>query len=603
MTSTDTSPDLADRMRDEPLRLILAHTEVATLLATVFAFSIASQLHIGALASDAPSVAVTTWMVIKLAIAMLRITHAYLLRHSDSHRVTNGWKRWTITLLAVDGAVWGIGGAWLMFAPTETWTVVAASLCGVACVATFGLQISFAATTAYVAPMIAPLAVALLMRGDRAGLITGVGFALLLALVLSTSKRSDKQLRETIRLRSETERVSGELRTALLLATQHGEAKDRFLAVVSHELRTPLHGILGLTKLARSELSQAHGHLHYRLDLIDEAGRHLQRLVNDLLDISLIEAGGLQLKPESMDLHRDLALLISTYEVRGAELGIRLTVDVRPNIGEQVFGDADRIAQVLHNLLHNAMKFTRLGGTVRLKVDRPHGGDRVRFEVADDGPGIRMEELELVFEAFAQGAQRAGSRPQGVGLGLTISRQLARAMGGDVVCDSVEGEGSVFTFTAELPRAPNPETSALTETPARHLRRLAGRTVCVAEDDPVSKIISGSTALKLGLKLEEFVDGQQLLDRALVQTRRPDIVLMDWDLPKLNGVMATQAIRAFEIAHGLEPIVIIGLSANAAPSFEAAGLKAGMDAFLIKPCSPDQIATAIQRLVAVTDRA
>lgn len=588
---------VAGQLQDEPLQLVLAHTEVATVLATVFAFSVATQLHIGTLASEVPGAAVTAWMVVKMAIAAVRIGHAYLLRHHSSLLVGDGWRRWTVALLAIDGSVWGIGGAWLMFAPTETWTVVAASLCGVACVATFGLQISFAATTAYVAPMIAPLSMALLIRGDRAGLITGTGFALLLGLVLSTARRSDRQLRETIRLRSETERVSGELRSALSLATQNGEAKDRFLAVVSHELRTPLHGILGLTKLARSELSQAHGHLHYRLDLIDEAGRHLQRLVNDLLDISLIEAGGLQLKPECMDLHRDLALLISTYEVRGAELGIRLTVDVRPNIGEQVVGDADRIAQVLHNLLHNAMKFTRLGGTVSLKVERPQAGDLVRFVVADDGPGIRIEELELVFEAFAQGAARTGSRPQGVGLGLTISRQLARAMGGDVTCDSVEGEGSVFTFTAALPAAFKPEVPAVQEAAARHVRRLAGRTVCVAEDDPVSKIISGSTALKLGLNLEEFVDGQQLLDRALVLTRRPDIVLMDWDLPKLNGAMATLAIRSYERAHALEPMVIIGLSANAAPSFEIAGLKAGMDAFLTKPCSPDQIARAIQKLV------
>lgn len=597
---TPVSAELARHIRDEPTRLILAHTELATFAATVFALFLGVQVHSGSLASNLPAVAVSAWVAVKVTVAALRIVHASFLRNRP--QLMARWQRWTIPLLAFDGAVWGAGGVMLMFAPTETWTVVAASLCGVACVATFGLQVSFRATAAYVVPIIAPLSAALVVRGDQPGLMTGTGLAIFLGLMLSTARRSDAQMRETLLLRHQTERVSGELRDALALANQHGEAKDRFLAVVSHELRTPLHGILGLTKLARSELPQAQGHLHYRLDLIDEAGRHLQRLVNDLLDISLIEAGGLHLKPEVMDLHRDLALLVATYEIRGAELGIRLRIDVDDGIGEWVVGDPDRIAQVLHNLLHNAMKFTRLGGTVRLRVDRPAADGRVRFEVTDDGPGIRLEELQLVFEAFTQGAARSGSRPQGVGLGLTISRQLARAMGGDVTCVSREGEGSVFTFSASLPTAGRPPELDPPAVSWQRSRRLAGLLVFVAEDDPVSKIISGSTALRLGLVLEEFVDGQQLLEHALVPDRRPDIILIDWDLPKVNGGRATQAIRNYEKAHGLDPIVIIGLSANAAPAYEVAAREAGMDAFLTKPCSPDDIAHAIQSQVQSIER-
>ena len=580
---------------DEPLRLILEHTELATAAATVFALCLSVPLLTGALATDLPNAAIRGWIGAKVLVAAIRIAHASSMRRRCLD-VSRNWKQWMLRLLVLDGAVWGIGGAAVMFSPTETWTVVAASMCGVACVATFGLQISLSATGAYVVPLIAPIAVALLSRADEPGLLTGIGLLILLAVMLSTASRSGKRMTETVQLRHETERVSAELRDALELAKRHSSAKDRFLAVVSHELRTPLHGILGLTRLMSSEISPAQSHLQYRLELIGEAGQHLQRLVNDLLDISLIEAGRLQLKPEVMDLGREVDLITASYELRGNEIGVRLIVDVDPDLGGRLIGDAARIGQVLHNLLHNAMKFTPLGGTVNLTVYRTDEDSLVRFEVKDSGPGIAADEIDSVFETFVQGMAHAGSRPEGVGLGLAISRQLARAMGGDVTCVSVPGMGSLFVFTARLPvtsAAPPPSNVV----PLKANRSLLGLRVFIAEDDFVSTIVHGSTVTKLGLRFEEFADGPTLLERTLVKTDRPDLIIMDWDLPRLNGWRATKAIRRYEDAHGLEPVLIIGLSANVDPNFKAAAQAAGMNTFLTKPCTPDAIARAIRGLV------
>ena len=581
---------------DEALRLILAHTELATLAATIFAICLAAPLLTGALKTNIPELSIRLWLAAKLFIALIRIGHAYVIR-MRGFDISEEWKRWTIHLLFFDGVIWGVGGAALMFSPTETWTVVAASLCGVACVATFGFQVSLVATAAYVAPMIGAVAGALLFRADADGLLTGIGLSILLVVMLSTAARSGKRVSETARLRRETERVSAELREALDMAKKHSDAKDRFLAVVSHELRTPLHGILGLTRLMSSELTPAQSHLQYRLELIGEAGQHLQRLVNDLLDISLIEAGRLQLKPDTMDLRRELDLITATYEIRGQEIGVRLAADIKPGLGHWMIGDAARIGQVLHNLLQNAMKFTPLGGTVNLTIDRPAGGESVRFQIKDNGPGIAVDEIESVFDTFVQGTVHGGSRPEGVGLGLAISRQLARAMGGDVVCFSLPTQGSTFIFTAKLPLSA-PALPSTNIVPLRANRSLVGLRVFIAEDDFVSTIVHGSTVTKLGLRFEEFADGPSLLERTLVKTERPDLIFMDWDLPRLNGWRATKAIRRYEELHGLDPILIIGLSANVDPNFKAAAQAAGMNTFLTKPCSPDAIARAIRSLVA-----
>ncbi|MEW6704497.1 MAG: ATP-binding protein [Pseudomonadota bacterium] len=577
----------------EQIRLILAHTAVGTGLATLFAILLASKLGHGALGVVLPPALVLGWMVLKVAVVVPRIVHAVVCKRRQAEGGEPPY-RWTVPLLAVDGAVWGLGGAYMMGFSGEAATVVSAVLCCVACVATFGLQVRASAAAAYVAPMLGPVCLAMLARGDDVGFIGGVGLALFLGLLVTTSVRWQHRMAEVIQLRLATERISQERAAALELAERHSATKDRFLAVVSHELRTPLHGILGLVQIARHDVPKDQALLHYRLELIEEAARHQERMVSDLLDISAIEAGRLELQRRPVHLARELALLRETWRSRADEIGLRLLISVDPNVGDWVVGDAVRLAQVLNNLVGNAFKFTPLGGQVALSARRV-APDQVRFEVADSGRGIAPEDVERIFDAFVQLSDGAGSRPHGVGLGLAISRELARAMGGDLTCSSDLGRGATFVFTAQLPvAAAPPAEGGLESRPA--LRRLgSGKTVVVVDDDSSSLLVATTVLRRLGCEVEEFRDGATALRRLLTGSTRPHLVILDWDLPGVDGGRAAQLIRDFERLNGLPRLPIVALSANASAAFAQTALASGMDDFLLKPCMPSELSAVVER--------
>lgn len=603
MTTSPASPDyerqIAEHVSAQQLRLLLLHTSVGTLAATAFAVFLAYHLRQGALGAAIHPEYVDAWILLKIGTAVVRIVHSFAYRHCDDpdHRK---WLRDTTTLLAIDGAVWGLGCTALVRESSELATFITAVACCVASVATFGLQISFRATAAYVVPIIGPISVAYFLRGDQVGLLGGVGVAVFLLLLLATGRRSEKRMSEVFRLRVETERISQERAEALELAKMHSSAKDQFLAVVSHELRTPLHGILGLTRLTQSEVPSSDVTLHYRLGLIEEAGEHLQRMVNDLLDISMIKSGRLDLVVAPFDLPRQLDLLRATYQNRANECGVQFRIATSGDVISPVEGDAVRIAQVLNNLLGNAMKFTPLGGKVSLTVARARKSETVEFEIEDTGPGIPAKEMSRVFEIFTQGHHRPVARPEGVGLGLAIARQLANAMGGDVVCRSQVGKGSIFTFTVPLPVAKTQPTEHVAISPSANRSRTlfgTGHTVAVADDDTNSSLVCGSVLRRIGCNVEEYENGRVLLDRVLRRGAMPDLIVMDWDMPHVDGSTATQRIRAHEKAHGLKPVPIIGISANASSGSAALALEAGMNAFIAKPCAPDEIARVVESLL------
>jgi CheY-like chemotaxis protein len=248
---------------------------------------------------------------------------------------------------------------------------------------------------------------------------------------------------------------------------------------------------------------------------------------------------------------------------------------------------------VLHNLLGNAFKFTPLGGTITLAVERIHGTQDIQFTIRDTGPGVPQAEQESIFEIFTQGSV-AGSRPEGVGLGLAIARQLARAMNGDIVCRSGTKTGSAFIFTASLPSQLSVvhDPVAATPSPARK-SNYAGHTIYIADDDQLNALVHGSVVRSIGCDLEVFTNGQALVDRYAATEKRPAAILLDWDMPVLDGRSATLAIRRHELRHGLAPVPIIGLSANPSPEYSVAGMQAGMNVFLTKPCSPAELAATM----------
>jgi signal transduction histidine kinase/FixJ family two-component response regulator len=591
------TPELTERVRSDQLRIVWSHITVGSVIATVFAVALAAYLagRIGAELAYG-------WLAIKLGAALPRVVQAQYYRHTNNPG-TRSARFWTYLLLALDGVAWGLIGIWTSSFGNDTSLFVITCLASVAAVATFGLQVRMLATVAYVGPMIGLTALALLARLDEFGAFLGSGLLLFLAVLVTTALRSERSMFETFLLREYNEQLAKERQAALELADKHAEESDQaleearrksavktqFLANISHELRTPLHGILGVTRLLHAETTDTA--VHRRLDLIETAGSHLLQLINDLLDISRIEHGNIPLTPAPFDLRAELARVADMYRLRAEEKGLRLHTEIDLPQPAVVSADALRLRQILHNLLGNAIKFTDRG-YISLSV-RHRAPQTYEFEVRDTGRGISDEDRVRVFDKFVQLERDSRAAAEGSGLGLTIARELAQAMGGDIRCISTKGLGSCFTLTVDLPASSQPLPSGVTsiEDAQGYARRR--ELVLLAEDNRVNAVIATTMLERMGLVTEHVGDGDQVVEAALRSTSRPALVLMDIRLPSQDGYAAARAIRAGEAALGLPRIPIIALTASAGDEGRRLCLEAGMDAFLAKPFEFDEFISLI----------
>ena len=588
-------PALAERLADEQLRIVWSHASVGTIAATVFALLLAAKLH-----TQVAPMMVNLWVLMKLLVAVPRIGQAYVYSH-NGYPGGQRWRNVTYSMLGLDGLVWGIGGAGVMSEADPTSLLVMACLACIAAVATFGLQVRVLATAAYVVPMLLLPVLALFLRGDEFGLFCGTGLLIFLGVLLSSAFRSEKRLAEVFLLRLQAAKIAQDLQDALELARRNADereqalelaqrqsaVKTQFLATMSHELRTPLHGILGLARLLHVESSEPA--TRRRIELIEGSGTHLLELINDLLDISRIESGHLHIHDADFDLTAEIGRIVDVHTVRALGKGLALNTDIRLPRPCWVHGDASRARQVLHNLLGNAVKFTERG-SVSLSVDRVEGSDMVRFEVRDSGVGIPNEELPRVFQAFQQLEGHAARPFDGTGLGLTIAREIARAMKGDIAARSAVGVGSVFSFTARLPLAqahelPAPALEVPRSEPSAHAHQ-----VLLAEDNDVNALIATAFLERAGVHVERVMDGREAVRLALAEAGRPDLILMDCLMPNLDGYAATRMIRAHENAHGLKRVPVIAITATASENDRQLCRDAGMDDFLAKPFTDAQLA-------------
>jgi PAS domain S-box-containing protein len=368
-------------------------------------------------------------------------------------------------------------------------------------------------------------------------------------------------------------------------------AKTRFLANMSHELRTPMNAIMGMTTLAlmRAQDTQLQGHL----GKVQHAAQHLLDLINDVLDISKIEAERLRLELTDFPLAGVMDSVHQLAVLRAEEKGLVLETDVEPALrGRVLAGDPMRLKQVLLNLVDNAVKFTQHGHvTVRAGVAQDTAqGLTLRFEVADTGIGIAPEDLPRLFQPFEQLDDSTTRRHGGTGLGLAISRRLVGLMGGEIQVDSAPGCGSTFRFTVRLGHASHapPVLRQPAEDPrAALLARHAGALVLLAEDNPVSQEVSVAVLSQAGLQVQVAGDGQEALHWARQQ--RYALILMDMQMPLLGGVDATRAIRADSLNTGTP---IVALTANAFDEDRQRCLDAGMSGHLTKPIEPVRLLQA-----------
>ncbi len=366
--------------------------------------------------------------------------------------------------------------------------------------------------------------------------------------------------------------AEAELVSAREEALERSQLKTQFLANVSHEIRTPLNGILGVTQLLKQH--PLPGEFSEYVDVLQAAGESLLSIVNDVLDLSKIEAGRLELESRVFDLEQVLTETTRSFYAVVQRKGIELKLEMTPETKGPVRGDATRVRQIINNLVGNAVKFTD-AGSVRVEVSRR--GDTLRLRVVDTGPGIAKEHQARVFEAFEQENSTVQRRFGGTGLGLAITRRVARLMGGDVSLHSELGKGATFELEVPLPVV---VIQHVTNTPARPATAGRSLQVLLAEDDPVNASMTSALLRRLGHRVTVVMDGQACVDASRAEDI--DLVLMDVHMPVLDGLEATRAIRERERGTKRH-LPIVALTANAMKGDDLRCLSAGMDAYLPKP--------------------
>jgi signal transduction histidine kinase/CheY-like chemotaxis protein len=382
------------------------------------------------------------------------------------------------------------------------------------------------------------------------------------------------------------------LESALSLAEESAEAKGRFLATMSHEIRTPLNGVLGMLVLAKEECVDTQ--LKSHLNLIESSANALRNIVDDILDISRLEQGGIMLEkrsfsPKSM-LEEVSALFKPVAQQKGVELNIQSQLTTN-----NLLGDNHRIKQILSNLVGNAIKFTEQGRvTIRSELIDPQGSNpRWQIAVEDTGIGMSAEQIATLFERFTQADDSISRRFGGSGLGLSISKQLAELMQGTIAVTSKEGKGSCFTLElpVELASTDQIQTEVQALNPFESVKELAGKRLLVVDDSPTNRMVAQGLLNKMGMKVTTADGGQAAL--AAIRASLPDLILLDIHMPEMDGLAVAKAIRAGEAGDKAKALPIIALTAAAFESDRDNAKKAGMNGFLSKPINPAELAAEL----------
>ncbi|UTP41440.1 ATP-binding protein [Phenylobacterium sp. LH3H17] len=554
-------------------------------------------IHFAATAIGALAFAPATWVALWLgAIIGAMVTGGWLSRKVETWTPQTRAEVAFPSLLAVttvNSAFYCVGAVALWHSGSEfarMFAVVILTICLVYALMQYyaSPRLFYIVSTPYMAGLAYILAGAVIEHAPSGGMLVVLAAACAAAAMgnlILTSRRNLSSSRAALR---EARRLATEREHAAATANQ---AKSTFLATMSHEIRTPLNGVLGMAQaMAAGPLAEEQ---RERLKVITLSGTTLLAVLNDILDFSKMEAGKLELESSEFDLAQQVEAVRATFAALAEGKGVSLTCEVAPQTQGIYLGDAVRVRQILSNLVSNAIKFTR-EGSVTVTAEAA-GEGALRLKVCDTGIGVAPEALERLFEEFVQADASTTRRFGGTGLGLSISRRLAQGMGGGIEATSTPAHGTTFVVTLALPRLRDAETEAEEATVPVEAELSAVR-VLAAEDNVVNQLVLTTLLGQVGVEVTVVGNGREAV--AAWANGAWDVILMDVQMPEMDGLEATRTIRSREAAEGRARTPIIALTADAMTHHVDSYRHAGMDAFVPKPIEAMRLFTALQEALA-----
>ena len=585
----------------EQVQLLYANAPIANFIVICTGFFCAFMLW-----GKTDNLALISWFSILTTSALIRLSLTYYFHRQNNLFSTTEFARWYIWATLAAGITWGAFSLFLFLSDDVfVFSFIIIIILAVITASVPVLSVIKRAFFAYSLPPLTALILTLLATESSDYQLFSISIFFYFILIVVTGKNLNQRILESLKLQLSNQelinRLKGEIQQrqnaqldlieAKESAEQASQSKSEFLANMSHEIRTPMNAVIGLSYLTlKSDLTPKQ---QDNIEKIHHSSQHLLGVINDILDFSKIEAGKLEIEKKDFKMKQVMDTVTTIVSSAIKEKGLAFHLYINPALDIPLRGDPLRLGQVLINLTNNAIKFTKQGSiSIHAQLqDETEDTLLVYFEVQDSGIGITEDQQQKLFQSFQQADTSTSRKYGGTGLGLAISKQLAELMGGEIGVKSHPSQGSIFWFTTLFGRGQDLTKEDMVEA-APDLSHLSGAHILVADDNTLNQQVAQEFLEDVGIIVTLANDGAEALHK--VTTSHFDAVLMDVQMPNMNGLEATQQIRT---KAGQNNLPVIAMTANVTKEEQESCLAAGMDDFISKPVQPDLFYATLARWI------